>query len=66
MKINRDKKHKNINLDDAIKDVEELEKAQISFWLPKEDRKKFKRKAEDQGTTMKDVLANYINSYISN
>jgi hypothetical protein len=56
--------HRSRTVDEAIKDVKKVEEGQISFYLPKEVRKKFKRKAEDEGSNMQDVLVRYIKAYI--
>ena len=57
--------HKSRTIADAIKEVQKVEEVQISFHLPKDKRKKFKRMAEDNDSTMKDALLEYINTYIA-
>ena len=62
-KTNKDA-HKSRTLSDAIKDVKQSEMAQISFSISKNIRKKFKRKAEDNNTSMQKVLEKYIYTYL--
>ncbi len=56
--------HKSRTINEAIKEVKKVDDGQISFHLSKDLRKKFKRKAEDSGSNMKDVLVEYITRYI--
>lgn len=57
--------HKSRTLDEAIKEVKKVEMGQICLKLPKDVRKKFKRKAEDKGSNMMEVLNKYIARYIA-
>lgn len=46
--------------------TESKKQAGIHFSISEDKRKKFKRKAEDNGTTMKDLLINFVDKYIGN
>lgn len=66
LKIKRGKNsHRSRTVDDAIKDVKKEELVQVSFWIPKNQRLKFRRKAEDMGSSAAEELRKYITSFIA-
>lgn len=57
--------HRSRTVDEAIEEVKKVDKVGVHFKIDKDKRLKFKRKAEDNGTDMQDLLVEYINNYIA-
>lgn len=56
--------HKSHTLFEAIEDVKKTEMGQICVPIQKDLRKKFKRKTEDNDTSMVKAIVEYISNYI--
>jgi hypothetical protein len=63
MKIDRNKSNNKVNKE-ALKEIIKEEEVQFSFHLPKSHRLKYRRKAEDMGSSMAEKLREHVASFI--